>query len=78
MDPLTIVSLVANIGQFVDFTGKLISKSVEIYGSAEGVLVENTEIEATVNDLVRLKLSDPHGVESRLGWCHVRYDILIF
>ncbi|PGH09238.1 hypothetical protein AJ80_07715 [Polytolypa hystricis UAMH7299] len=54
MDPLTIVGLVSNIGQFIDFSGNLVSKSVELYRSADGVLLENTEIEATVNHLVYL------------------------
>ncbi|KKA23702.1 kinesin light chain 1, partial [Rasamsonia emersonii CBS 393.64] len=60
MDPLSVVGLVGNIVQFVDFTGKLISKSVFLYHSGKGVLPENIDIETATKHLVLLntKLKD--------------------
>lgn len=55
-----IIGLVGNIVQFVDFSGKLISKSTELYRSSEGALAEHIDIEAAANHLVVLnsKLKD--------------------
>jgi hypothetical protein len=57
MEALTIIGLVGNIVQFVDFSSKLISTSTQLYGSAEGALAENVDIEAVTNDLVLLSNS---------------------
>ena len=54
MDPLTIIGLVGNIVQFVDFSGKLISKSTELYHSSEGALAANIGTETATNHLVLL------------------------
>jgi hypothetical protein len=54
MDPLTVIGLVGNIVQFVDFTSKLLSKAGEVYRSADGALVENTDLEIVANDLISL------------------------
>lgn len=53
MDPLTILGLVANIIQFVDFSGNLISASLPLCRSNEGALTENI-IKTTTNDLILL------------------------
>ena len=60
METLAIIGLVGNIVQFVDFSGKLISKSGELYRSSKGALAENSDIETAVNHLVLLnnKLKD--------------------
>jgi len=60
METLAIIGLVGNIVQFVDFSGKLVSKSAELYRSSEGVLTENSDIETAINHLVLLnnKLKD--------------------
>jgi hypothetical protein len=60
MEALAIIGLVGNIVQFVDFSGKLISKSTELYRSSEGALAENIDIEMATNHLVLLnsKLKD--------------------
>jgi hypothetical protein len=54
MEALAIIGLVGNIVQFVDFSGKLISKSTELYQSSEGALAENIDIETATNRLVLL------------------------
>jgi len=54
METLAAIGLVGNIVQFVDFSGKLISESVQLYQSCEGALAENIDIEATINHLVLL------------------------
>lgn len=58
MEALAAVSLVGTIVQFVDFSGKLISKSIRLY--RDGALVENVDIETATNNLVVLneKLKD--------------------
>jgi hypothetical protein len=54
MDPVTAVGLVSSIVQLVEFSGQLISKSVQLYRSADGALAENLDIEAVTNDLTQL------------------------
>ena len=54
MEPLAIIGLVGNIVQFVDFSSKLISKSIELYRSADGTLIENTAVEAATAHLLIL------------------------
>lgn len=54
METPAIIGLVGNIVQFVDFSGKLISKSTELYRSSEGALAENIDIEKATNHLVLL------------------------
>lgn len=54
MEALVVIGLVGNIVQFVDFSGKLISKSTELYRSSEGALTENIDIETVTNHLVLL------------------------
>src|SRR5271170_5800726 len=54
METLAIIGLVGNIVQLVDFSGKLISKSTELYQSSEGALAENIDTETVTNHLVLL------------------------
>jgi len=54
METLAIIGIVGNIVQFVDFSGKLISKSTELYRSSEGALAENIDTETITNHLVLL------------------------
>jgi len=51
IDPITIVGLAASVVQIVDTTGRLISKSIEIYQSSSGTSQENSELEKIVSDL---------------------------
>ncbi|KAF8862128.1 hypothetical protein BDZ45DRAFT_225028 [Acephala macrosclerotiorum] len=54
MDALAAVGLVGNIVQFIDFAGKLVSKTREGYCSADGALVENADLETATVDLLAL------------------------
>ncbi|KAI9854448.1 MAG: hypothetical protein M1813_001242 [Trichoglossum hirsutum] len=54
MEALAVIGLVGNIVQFVDFGGKLIAKSVQLYQSSDGVLTENIDTETATNHLIRL------------------------
>jgi hypothetical protein len=54
MDPLTAVSLGANILQFVEFVTRLVSVSREIRESTIGSTVENTDLEAATRSTVWL------------------------
>jgi molecular chaperone GrpE (heat shock protein) len=60
METLAIIGLVGNIVQFLDFSGRLISKSIQLYRSSNSELAESTDVEATTNHLVLLnnKLKD--------------------
>lgn len=54
MDPLTILSVAANVVQFIDFSSKLVSTGHKLYKSASGALVENLELEAIAKSLQQL------------------------
>ncbi|KAF2183820.1 hypothetical protein K469DRAFT_710189 [Zopfia rhizophila CBS 207.26] len=54
METLAIISLIGNVVQFVDFSGKLIAKSTELYRSSEGALAENIDTETATNHLLLL------------------------
>ena len=51
MDLLIALSLAASVLQFVDFTYKLVSGSVEIYKSATGLTSENKFLEVIAEDV---------------------------
>ncbi|KAH8651488.1 hypothetical protein BGZ60DRAFT_186574 [Tricladium varicosporioides] len=50
-DPVTVIGLAASVVQIVDVTGRLISRSREIYGSVDGAFRTNSELEVLVTDL---------------------------
>jgi hypothetical protein len=52
METLPIIGLVGNVVQFVDFGGKLIEKSTELYRSSEGALAGNIDVETATNHLL--------------------------
>ncbi|OCK72799.1 hypothetical protein K432DRAFT_430890, partial [Lepidopterella palustris CBS 459.81] len=54
METLAIIGLIGNIVQFIDFSGKLIAESTELYRSSEGALAENIDAETATNHLVLL------------------------
>jgi hypothetical protein len=54
METLAVIGLVGNIVQFVNFGSKLISKSVQLYQSSDGVLTENINKETATTHLIRL------------------------
>ncbi|OCK84564.1 hypothetical protein K432DRAFT_282313, partial [Lepidopterella palustris CBS 459.81] len=60
MEVLAAIGLAGNIIQFIDFGGKLISKTAEIQKSGAGALADNINIETATNDLALLstKLHD--------------------
>ena len=62
MEVIAAIGLVGNIIQFVDFSGKLISESIQLYRSYDGVLAKNIDIETAAKHLgelnKRLKNSD--------------------
>jgi hypothetical protein len=52
MEPLAILSLVGTIVQLVDFSGRIISESRQIY--REGVTIDNVELDSITRDLAEL------------------------
>jgi len=79
MDPITIVSVLGTVVQFVDFSSKVLSKSAEIYRSGKGALTENADIETTAADLsklnTRLKQSTSIGDPDLQALCQACGDI---
>ena len=54
MEPLSALSLVAAVIQFVDFGGNLLSESRQMYKSASGASSENAALEEIYENLGRL------------------------
>lgn len=54
LDPLSALSLVGTIVQFVDFGSKLVSRSQELYRSANGSLSVNEELDLATQTLIKL------------------------
>lgn len=54
MDPVSALGLTANVLQFVEFTGKLISKGAEYYQSSDGALLGHAELNAAAENLASL------------------------
>ncbi|KFZ16661.1 hypothetical protein V502_04977 [Pseudogymnoascus sp. VKM F-4520 (FW-2644)] len=54
LDPLTALALAGNIVQFVEFSGKIISGSSELFQSSTGVLNSNEALEAITKGLVAM------------------------
>jgi hypothetical protein len=54
METLATIGLIGNIVQFVDFSEKLVSKSIELYHSYDDALAENIDIETATKNLLIL------------------------
>ncbi|KAH8646763.1 hypothetical protein BX600DRAFT_443733 [Xylariales sp. PMI_506] len=54
MDPLTALSVASSIIAFVDYGGKLLSKTRKLYRSAQGVQVSYLDLETISADLINL------------------------
>ena len=54
LDPLTALGFASNLVQLVEMSIKLVSKTRSIYESANGTLVENSELETIAKDLAQL------------------------
>lgn len=73
MDPVSALGLAANVLQFVEFTGKLISKGAEYYHSSDGALLGHAELNAAaenlaslarkINESIKLPIFFPRGPE---------------
>ena len=64
MEALAAIGLVGNIVQFVEFSGKLISKSIQLHHSYVSALIENVDTENATKHLMVLnkKLKDDNIV----------------
>lgn len=69
MDPITVLGIVGNILQFIDFGLKAVSKAREIHSSSTGDLLENVELELLTKDItiVTEKLSTANGAVTGNG-----------
>ena len=54
MEPMSALAVACAVVAFVDFAGKLVSKSYEYYESADGVLQEHTESTTVASQLAAL------------------------
>jgi hypothetical protein len=69
LDPLTALSVAGTIVQFVDFSYKVITGSVQLYKSGNGVLKTNEVLDLVTSDLLKLttklhRLDDIQGSQS--------------
>jgi hypothetical protein len=69
MEALAAVGLASNITQFLGFAREIISYSTKLYGSADGALAENVNLEVVTKDLVLLnnKLKTAAPTDGDLG-----------
>ncbi|KAL2060091.1 hypothetical protein VTL71DRAFT_9913 [Oculimacula yallundae] len=60
LDPLTALGVASNVLALIDFSAKIISGAVSIYGSADGASKDHADVEAVAMDLSQMsgKLSD--------------------
>lgn len=54
LDPFTAVSLASCVVQFTDFSIKLVSGSIELYKSANGLIAERSSLEVKTNHVRKL------------------------
>ena len=54
LDPLTALGFASNLVQLVEISIKLVSKTRSIYESANGTLIDNSELETIAKDLAQL------------------------
>ncbi len=65
IEVLAAIGLVGNIVQFVDFSRKLISKSIQLYYSYDSALIENVEVEkATKHPITLYKTLEDYPTSS--------------
>src|ERR1700722_20902334 len=67
MEGLAAIGLAGTIIQFVDFSGKLVSKTAEIYKSGAGALIKNIDIETATNNLILLSTNLHASADSASG-----------
>lgn len=51
MDPITAISLASSLITFVDFAGKIVTGTYEVYNSTSGTTVENAHVDTIIGDL---------------------------
>lgn len=69
LDPLTALGVASNVLALIDFSGKLVSGAISIYGSIEGATKDNLDIESVAIDLSEMsgKLSQDIDVMTRMN-----------
>ena len=76
MDPFSALSLASNICQLLDFGGRLVSGSLELYRSHDGISSVHSEIEFIANDLTEMcgalmqpesRIDQQHAIKSELA-----------
>ena len=51
LDPLTVLGVIANVTQFIDFTIKMFTNNCNIYHSAGGSLAEDDDLNIVTRDI---------------------------
>jgi hypothetical protein len=62
LDPLSAISLAGSVVQFVDFSGKIISRTRELVKSSHGTTQEAYNAEIVIRDLLRLSVNMKDGL----------------
>lgn len=67
LETLAAIGLVGNIVQFVDFSSKILSKTRQVYQSADGALSENIDTEHVTKHLAELSTALQASASSSQG-----------
>jgi hypothetical protein len=62
LDPLTALSLAGTIVQFVDFSTKVLSRTIRLYKSVHGALDSQDELELITSDLIQIVNQIPRSL----------------
>ena len=68
MDPLSAAGLAANVVQFLELGGKLVSGATEIYHSTDGALSSNRMFEEITKDLLQISVQLEPKIDKGLSW----------
>ncbi|KAH7354678.1 hypothetical protein BKA65DRAFT_592827 [Rhexocercosporidium sp. MPI-PUGE-AT-0058] len=64
LDPLTALGVASNVLSVIDFSGKIISGAVSIYGSADGASKDYADVESVAIDLSELSGKLSHDIRT--------------
>jgi hypothetical protein len=64
MEAWAVIGTVSSVVQLIDFTGELLTKSVQIYRSSDGALHENSAIQLATDHLLLLQREVEHRASS--------------
>ncbi|KAG4428637.1 hypothetical protein IFR05_015881 [Cadophora sp. M221] len=64
LDPLTALGVASNVLSVIDFSGKIISGAISIYGSADGASKDYADMESVTVDLTEMSRKLSHDIKT--------------